>query len=223
MKKKWDNQALQGIWEISIKIDGVRVLIKDGQVLSRAGKVLHGLREASCHLTEGDYEFFLGDFKNTISITRNHTIKHWDEIKEGFYRLLPTVDERLLVGLFLDPTKEEIQFIFKTYTDKGYEGLMLKQGDVLIKIKSTYTADIKVLGMLEGTGRNKGRLGAVITSRGKVGTGFSDADREKLWQAKDSLIGSLIEVSYMELTPSGKFRHPRFERVRDDKTEESLF
>lgn len=35
-------------------------------------------------------------------------------------------------------------------------------------------------------------------------------------------VGKIIEVSFMEATPAGKFRHPAFERVRFDKDEENV-
>ena len=60
-------------------------------------------------------------------------------------------------------------------------------------------------------------MGALLTDHGKVGTGFSDSDREEDWK-----IGDLIEAEYMEITEAGKMRHARFIQRRLDKTEESL-
>lgn len=216
--KKWPEEDLRGLWEVSYKLDGVRTIVENGQVLSRAGKVLHGLQQAAEHL-EGDFEFFLKDFKTTISITRTHQQRCWEELKDGFYSLAP-VDARLFVGEFENPSKGFIEDLFKKAVAEGYEGLVLKQGSVWYKIKEDYTADVLIIGVQEGTGRNKGRLGALLTTRGKVGTGLTDADRKELW--KTQVIGQLVEVSYMELTPSGKFRHPRFVRIRDDKLEETI-
>jgi len=48
---------------------------------------------------------------------------------------------------------------------------------------------------------------------GNVGTGLTDDQRRQFW-AKPPLT---IEVECMELTPDGKFRHPRFKRERFDK------
>ena len=63
-------------------------------------------------------------------------------------------------------------------------------------------------------------MGALLTEYGKVGTGFTDAQRETF--TKENSIGLLIEVEYMEMTGGLKFRHPRYIRIRHDKTEESL-
>jgi ATP-dependent DNA ligase len=53
---------------------------------------------------------------------------------------------------------------------------------------------------------------------GKVGTGFSDAMRKEDWNSR---IGEFIEVECMQLTPDGKFRHPRFLKRRWDKNANS--
>nr|WP_283842052.1 hypothetical protein [Bradyrhizobium sp. KB893862 SZCCT0404] len=106
---------------------------------------------------------------------------------------------------------------------KGYEGLVLRQGDVWLKVKPTETYDVLVTGIIEGTGKHKGRMGALMTPMGKVGTGFSDAERVTFWNyCKEpddgrGIMGETIEVECMKLTDDGKFRHPRFVRVRPDK------
>jgi ATP-dependent DNA ligase len=72
---------------------------------------------------------------------------------------------------------------------------------------------------LGGVDGPSGRLGYLVTPYGDVGTGFSDQDRAALWgeALAGTLIGQVVEVSCMEFTPDGKFRHPRFLRVRHDK------
>jgi ATP-dependent DNA ligase len=62
-------------------------------------------------------------------------------------------------------------------------------------------------------------LGFVTTAKGDVGSGFTDIERETLWaEAKaDRLVGQVIEVSCMQLTPNSQFRHPSFVRMRPDK------
>jgi ATP-dependent DNA ligase len=66
-------------------------------------------------------------------------------------------------------------------------------------------------------------MGALQTAMGKVGTGFTDEDREHFWDLDwnrnpdGTFKPVMIEVSCMQLTPDGKFRHPAFERIRYDK------
>ncbi len=98
---------------------------------------------------------------------------------------------------------------------KGYEGLILRQDKRWLKVKPIDTFDVEILSLIEGKGKYKGKLGALVTSLGNVGTGFTDEEREDIWENK--YIGNTVEVSYMHLTEDGKFRHPRFLRIRFDK------
>jgi ATP-dependent DNA ligase len=61
-------------------------------------------------------------------------------------------------------------------------------------------------------------MGHVIVENGiklvRVGGGFTDAQRKEIWEARDTVIGSYLEVSFQHMTPAGSFRHPR---IRGDK------
>ena len=107
----------------------------------------------------------------------------------------------------------------------GAEGLMLRQpgssyvggrSDTLLKVKSFVDCEAKVVGHVPGAGRHRGRLGAleVVLADGtgfRVGTGFSDAQREA-----PPAIGAIVTVRYQELTDAGVPRFPSFVGERDD-------
>ena len=107
----------------------------------------------------------------------------------------------------------------------GGEGVMLRQpasayvagrSDVLLKVKSFVEAEARVLEHLPGTGRHEGRLGALRVeladgTRFKVGTGFSDAEREH-----PPPIGAIVTFRYQELTRAGVPRFPSYLRLRPD-------
>lgn len=101
----------------------------------------------------------------------------------------------------------------------GFEGLVLRQGNRWIKVKPFETHDVPITGFVEGRGQHSGMLGIVTTALGNVGSGFSEVERIALWADAQAgmLIGQIIEVSYMEFTSTGKFRHPTFIRMRPDK------
>lgn len=100
--------------------------------------------------------------------------------------------------------------------DQGWEGLMLnkdaaykcKRTTDLIKIKRFYTMDLPVVKVLEGDGRLKGTLGALVVkykeNNVNVGSGFDDETRRKLWEDRDNLIGRIVEVKYKEISKDKK-------------------
>jgi hypothetical protein len=197
---------------VTFKIDGVQAIRKNGSWTSRAGKPLYNLPDAP----DGRYEVFLGDFKSSISAVKTH---NGSLINSRYLYRLDEIDSRLVAGIV---PRDHLSDAFKHARNLGYEGLVVHIGcgnGEWFKIKDKITLDVKLIDIIEGTGRNKGRMGALLvkTKDGitfKVGTGFTDEDREMFWNWGKG--HSIIEVEGMELLPSGKLRHPRFVRIRED-------
>lgn len=208
--KVWNKEDLQGTYKITIKIDGVRAIKTPNGIVARSGKPLYNIPNT---LDFEQAEIFCGSFKNTLEIVRSHSNRSIEQ--EEVYKLYPEIDERLYIDTVVNPTKEYIDATFKLVKNKGYEGLVLWGENTLYKVKDIQTEDVEVLGIIEGKGRNIGKLGAFITSMGNVGTGLSDKERNDYFTK--NIIGKVIEVAYMELTEDNKFRHPRFYRLREDK------
>ena len=89
--------------------------------------------------------------------------------------------------------------------DTPYE---CKRTKNLIKVKKFYTYDLEVIGTEEGSGRNKGTLGALVVkykdNTVNVGSGFTDAERKNIWQDREDIIGRVIEVKFKEITVDKK-------------------
>lgn len=108
----------------------------------------------------------------------------------------------------------------------GGEGLMLHRAnaeyvtgrsDVLLKLKLLLDAEATVLAHLPGKGKYAGKLGALLVEaqdgiRFKLGTGFTDAQREN-----PPKIGSLITYTYRDKTKNGKPKFASFLRIRNEK------
>ena len=82
------------------------------------------------------------------------------------------------------------------------------------------------MGFEEGTGRNQGRLGAIIcegVDNGRVigvnvGSGLRDSDRDEFWGNRNHLLGRVIEVQADAVSQNQdgtySLRFPRFVRFR---------
>jgi DNA ligase 1 len=107
----------------------------------------------------------------------------------------------------------------------GGEGLMLRRAGsryesgrsaTLLKVKTFYDGEARVVKHLAGAGRHKGRLGALLVELAdgtsfSVGTGFSDAERHS-----PPAVGSAITFRYQELSEAGVPRFPSYVGVRPD-------
>ena len=133
----------------------------------------------------------------------------------------------------------------KMCIDRGFEGIMVKPvGGIYeckrstgwLKVKPFIEVSLTVVDTEEGTGRNVGKLGALIvegTDDGKfiktnVGSGLTDADRETYWSARDKLLGQVVEVRADAITQNQNakdewsLRFPRFLRFRGFEIGEKL-
>ena len=133
----------------------------------------------------------------------------------------------------------------KTALEKGYEGLMIKpthdiykckRSHAWLKVKPFIEVTLSVVDVEEGTGRNEGKLGALVVEgeddgkffRLNVGSGLTDENRDVFWEAKDQLIGQLVEVRADAATKSQdsddvwSLRFPRFKTFRGFEVGEKL-
>ena len=125
-----------------------------------------------------------------------------------------------------------------------YEGVMIKNPNGWYECKRTHNwlkakpfieVTLRVIAIEEGTGRNEGRLGAILVEgkddqynyRLYCGSGFSDSQREEYWRGRDKLIGQLVEIRADARTQSQdaatfSLRFPRFKCFRGFRTGEKI-
>lgn len=181
----------------------------------------------------------LVEFKQGISSMgqrrRSQFLKNFENIfnDSGFITIVPQRE------FDLDSFVDEMEFrdYMKQMVAEGYEGIMIKDPDAKyeckrttswLKMKPFIEVSLAVTAVEEGTGRNSGKLGAVVCEGeddGKrivvnVGSGFTDEQRAEFWAAKDTLIGQIVEVRADAATRSQdsedtwSLRFPRFLRFR---------
>lgn len=217
--KAWKEKNLQGTWEVYRKLDGVRAFVVRARlprphgklsalcVVSRNGKPLLHLGHLVSRFT--DAEVWLGSLKATIQAVKTHDAPPVP--RSAIYQLDPP-DSRLYLTEVHHPTASLIRRLLRRYKRRGEDGLILRQGDRWLKVKHEETYDVRVTGVKPGKGKHFGKMGALLTKMGKVGTGFIEIERRK-----QNWVGKTIEVACTQLTPGGKFRHARFVRVREDR------
>jgi ATP-dependent DNA ligase len=129
----------------------------------------------------------------------------------------------------------EAKRIFEKFLAKGEEGTILKTLDMIwenkrskkqIKFKGELECDLICVDWEEGTGKNVGRLGALVLEsadrqlRVNVGTGFSDEQRDKI--TKKNVLGKVVSVKYNSKIQDKNSSNvslflPVFVEIREDK------
>ena len=186
-------------------------------------------------------DFLKGGWDKTQT-TRSNYVKYWVLENQD---LLEHVTACEWEDVDLDTTEGQERFVElnKQAVDGGYEGVMIKDVDAPYECKRTHAwlkakpfieVTLEVVDVEEGTGRNEGRLGAVVCSgnddgkdiRVNVGSGFTDDNRSSFWSSRDALVGQLVEVRADAVTQNQdgtySLRFPRFKTFRGFEPGEKL-
>lgn len=170
----------------------------------------------------------------TIQTERSEWLKTWFAANETALPNVTVVGQEL-VDLDTEAGQRKYKEINALAIEGGYEGIMIKEPDApyeckrsvaWLKLKPFIEVSLEVQGVEEGTGRNEGRLGALICAGddgGKFievncGSGFSDNDRDVFWNDRNNLFGAVVEVRADAITQNQdgtySLRFPRFLRFR---------
>ena len=178
-------------------------------------------------------EFWMGESVHSYSERRKDLLN----IKQSI-ETFPHIDNVEVVTMCYEGTDHSEIWKWLDYAEENdWEGIILnldtpyecKRTKNLIKVKKFYSCDIRCTGVEEGSGRNKGTLGALVCDyKGfevRVGSGFSDADRKHFWKNPENVVGHIVSVKYKEETSNKdggvSIQFPVFETVRFDKDEPS--
>jgi DNA ligase-1 len=159
------------------------------------------------------------------------------ELIETYKDHMPNVKVLEHDDIYLDTPEGRQQFedINRRAIAGGYEGIMIKDPNAPYECKRTTNwlkqkpfieVSLTVVAVEDGTGRNQGRLGALVCEgeddgrniKVNVGSGFSDALRDTIFNDHPSVMGQVVEVRADAITQNQdgtySLRFPRFLRFR---------
>ena len=174
---------------------------------------------------------------------RSLLVKHWVEDNQSDLKHVQALDWED-VDLSTNAGQSRFVELNKAAVDGGYEGVMIKDTNAPYECKRTHSwlkakpfieVTLKVAEVEEGTGRNEGRLGAIIVEgeddgynyRLNCGSGFTDAQRDEFWTKRSDLVGQLVEIRADARTKSQdsetySLRFPRFKTFRSFENQDKI-
>ncbi len=226
-------------------------MVIDGEVISKNFQELMKQIHRKTSIQNLDAKLYLFDilpfenfksgiYKKPYKI-RVSELKDWFDKKIINSEKINIINQRL-VNLDTDDGK----MAFKNFNNQsiidGFEGIMIKdpnsfyeckRSSTWLKLKPVIEISLEVIDLEEGTGRNEGKLGAVIAEgtddekffKLSIGSGFTDEQRKSFWKEKNNLIGQIIEIKADSISKNQDGNHwslrfPRFKCFRGfDKNE----
>lgn len=236
LKGKLDSDFISMSNGANVVFDGELTVRKDGRLLPRqeGNGILSKAQKGTISDSEADMVcatvWDMYDYESAVRGFDNA------QYYKRFNRLLSIVlPEKVdFVESFLVENIEQAQALFEAYLAAGQEGIILKDINApwenkrvrhMIKFKGEFECDLRIVGWEEGTGKNVGRLGALVLEsedgilKVNVGTGFTDEHRDTI---TPDVVGKVVAIKY-----NGKIRDqktgidslflPVFVEIRDDK------
>lgn len=228
-----------------------RSIVLDGEIISHNFQVLMKQVHRKSDVQSQDATLMLFDIlplsefqagRSTLGQRRRSNLLHsmkatLDKAGEGTIGLVPqtevNLDEYTGELLYREYNREAIE--------SGYEGIMIKDPNAMYESKRTVSwlkqkpfieVSLTVVSTEEGTGKNVGKMGALICEgeedgkliKVNVGSGFTDLDRDEYWSCR--VDGHVIEVRADAITQNQdgtySLRFPRFLRFRGFRAGEKL-
>ena len=217
-------------------------VVLDGEIMSSSFQDLMKQVHRKDNVEAGDAVLHLFDvlpledfekgIYNKDQETRSEMVKFWVATNKD---LLPNVTalENELVDLDTEEGQKRFKEINAQAIAGGYEGIMIKDIDApyeckrsvaWLKLKPFIEVSLTVVTTEEGTGKNVGKMGALVCEgiddgkaiRVNVGSGFTDQQRDEFWSCR--VDGQVVEVRADAVTQNQdgtySLRFPRFKSFR---------
>src|SRR5574344_114205 len=183
------------------------------------------------------YEEFMSQTCDTEYYKRRQLLNELSKnVSLTYINILPILyngSDKDMIMEYLNKARENHKEGIMINIDNGmYE---FKRSNNLLKVKVMQDADLKIVDVYEGTGKNKGKLGGIIiefiyegnTYRCECGSGFSDDERVDYWNNPEKILNKIATIQYFEISKNDDggygLRFPVWtHRIREDKTEISM-
>ena len=241
-------QVREQFAKIADKLD--EPMVFDGEIMSSSFQDLMKQVQRKSNVQTSDAILYLFDWLSLEEFTigrcnvqQQHRSERLQEfIKKAKQPNIKCLDHEM-VNLDYEEGRERFKEINANAIKGGYEGIMIKDPYApyeckrttnWLKIKPFIEVTLEVIDIEEGTGKNVGRLGALVC-KGEddgrvihvyVGSGFSDALRDAIFHSKVSVVGHKVEVRADAVTQNQdgtySLRFPRFKTFRGFEVGEKL-
>ena len=228
-----------------------RSLVLDGEMVSSSFQALMKQVHRKSDVQSEDARLMLFDilplseFQKGKSVLGQKRRSNLLRSMKATFEKVGSIDIIPQIEVDLDSAVGELQFkqYNKDAIEAGFEGIMIKDVDAeyvckrhvsWLKQKPFIEVSLTIVAVEEGTGRNVGKLGALVCEgeddgkliKVNVGSGFSDSDRDSFYQSRDTLPDQVVEVRADAVTQNQdgtySLRFPRFLRFRGFRAGEKI-
>ena len=225
-------------------------MVLDGEMVSSSFQALMKQVHRKDNVEATDAKYALFDILTLDEFQKGKSILGCRDRHNALVELITDTDHMFVVDkVECNLDTQEGQKIFSDYNkiaiEKGFEGIMIKDVDApyeckrshfMLKAKPFIEVSLEIKDTEEGTGRNAGKLGALICEgkdddkfiRVNVGSGLTDDNRDTFWADRESLVGQVVEIRADAITQNQdtdnewSLRFPRFMRFRGFEVGEKI-
>lgn len=178
---------------------------------------------------DGKSKLGCSERKKCVSVTIGNNFEYIKEVPT----LYQGNDMSMINKLLDEAIANQEEGVMVNTSNGKYE---CKRSKEILKVKQFNEADVRVVDVIEGGGKNTGKLGAITIEfehEGNIhtcnlGSGFSDDERIVYFNDPELIVNKIVTIGYFEISRNQQggygLRFPTWKSViRDDKDEISMY